>query len=533
MKNILRFNPFNMEDNVILYLNTGREKELEFVLKIIERNVTVKKGTPLQHILLIGPRGSGKSFLLRMLQVHMKSTGLSEFVLLPEEQLNIYQPAHLIKQIKNKFLGKNEAANIPEWTSDDVGKEWEDAVLELEKTLSEKHCSHIVAAVENFDLLLKKDGVFKDNRAAGLLRKFLTEKPWITLIATTLYPDIESRCDYPIYHFFARYELGNWREKDHLSYLEKVLKKTEEDDFYNFSKAKIRALTRFTGGNPRITVIMVDVLAKNRLDSSAEVLEHTIDQLTPFYQDLINRMPNKSKLLFDALIRGGEPCTQSELAQRVGTTQNIISQHFNKLQINGSLFAETVPGKKYKLYSVRDRLFAHFYKMRYIFPKTGTSILTVMSEFLTQFYSSSELRSRAMELYEKGKANNGEERYNMVKQLRDEVIHYYRHNQIAEAYKVGKEILIELSKRKEVIEPVRTLREFFVDLLNEKTDPSLIGDLMDEVLKLFGGDMKFELEAIAGTLEYIKSGEDKKVLMVMEPEKRQVVEALIEELPFK
>ncbi|NIM14748.1 MAG: tetratricopeptide repeat protein, partial [Candidatus Aminicenantes bacterium] len=309
----------------------------------------------------------------------------------------------LIKQIKNKFLGKDEINNIAGWaSSNDIGKEWDNEILKLEKSLSEKHCPHIVAAVENFDLLLKKDGVFKDNRAAGLLRKFLSEKSWITLIATTLYPDIESHYDYPIFHFFARHELNNWKENDHLSYLEKVSKRAGENGLNGFSRAKIKALTRFTGGSPRVTVIMVDVLSKNQLDSAAKTLEHTIDELTPFYQDLINRMPNKSKLLFDALIRGGEPCTQSELAQRVGTTQNIISQHFNKLQISGYLFAETVPGKKYKLYSVRDRLFAHFYNMRYILHGTGKSILAVMSEFLTQFYNRSELKSQALELSEKG-----------------------------------------------------------------------------------------------------------------------------------
>jgi tetratricopeptide (TPR) repeat protein len=595
-----------MEDDVILSLSTGREKELDFVLEIIERNVNVKRGTPLQHILLIGPRGSGKSFFLRLVEVHLKNKGLSEFVLLPEEQLNIYQPAELIRQIKNKFMGKDEINNIAGWSSNDIGKEWESEIVELEKALSEKHCSHIVAAVENFDLLLKKEGAFKDNRAAGLLRKFLTEKSWITLIATSLYPDIESNYDYPIFHFFARHELNNWNESDHLSYLGKISKKTVDGDFNDFSKAKIRALTRFTGGSPRITVIMADILAKNRLDSAAKTLEHTIDELTPFYQDLINRMPNKSKLLFDALIRGGEPCTQSELAQRVGTTQNIISQHFNKLQIGGYLFAETVPGKKYKLYSVRDRLFAHFYKMRYILHGSEKSILAVMSEFLTQLYINSELKSRAIELYESindiegqaldmgrmglnlmklgnhkkaleshqraldlykeignvdqqawnlgqmavnellmGKDKNawkiidsqydhfGDERYGMVKQLGKAVAFYCQNHEIAKAYSVGRKILSGLLKRKDIFESARIVQEFFIDLLSEKADLSVIGDLVDEALKLFGENMKLQLETITGTLEYLKSQKDKRTLMVMIPEKRKAVEAVLEELGFK
>jgi len=511
MNNVLRFNPYYMEDDIILYLSTGGEKELDFVLKIIERNEKVKKGTPLQHILLIGPRGSGKSFLLRLIQIHLKNKGLSEFVLLPEEQLNIFQPADLIRQIKNKLMGKDESANIAGWASNDVGKEWENEIQELERMLSEKHCKHIVAAVENFDLLLKKDSVFKDNRAAGLLRKFLTEKSWITLIATTLYPDIESQYDYPIFHFFARRELDNWKEKEHLNYLEKVIKKSSNDELNGFSRSKIKALTRFTGGSPRITVIMVDVLTNNRLESTAGTLQYTIDELTPFYQDLIGRMPNKSKLLFDALIRGGEPCTQSDLARRVGTTQNIISRHFNWLQTHGYLFVESMVGKKFKLYSVRDRLLAHFYKMRCI-NGPGKSILTVMSEFLTYFYNYIEFKP-------------GE--------LGDAVIYYCQNHEIAKAYKVGRGILTEISKREEIFEPVRTIQEFFINLLSEKADLSVISDLVDEAVTLFGENMKLELEAITGTLEYLRSKKDKKVLIVMEPEKRKAVEAILEELPLK
>lgn len=678
MSDVFRFNPFSMEDDVILELSTGRDKECKVILEIIDRNARAKDGNPLQHILLIGPRGMGKSFFLRLIQVQVKLKDISEFVLLPEEQLNIYQPADLIRQIRNKFLGNKDAAGIAMWSSGDIEGEWNKEIEDLEKALAQRNCSHIVAAVENFDLLLEKNGAFSDNRSAGLLRKFLTEKPWITLIATTLYPDIESQYEYPIYHFFARHELKRWEEEDHLAYLDKILQKSRGNRENGFSKAKLKALTRFTEGSPRITVIMVELLTKNLLDSAAKTLEHTIDELTPFYQDLINRMPKKSKLLFDALIRGGEPCTQSELAQRVGTAQNVISQHFNWLQVNGYLFSEKIPGKRYKLYSIRDRLFVHFYKMRYIQHGSGKSILTVMSEFLTQFYSSKELEKQALALYDKGmepecrdlmkltlqklgidveklswkddinvvkkvlelnakEFNLDEEspekefdtleeawemfdysrdllinhkgfpedievfyaiialmpkniagfetcvkahkalalrskqdknipaqawnlgqiavntilignyevawklidseyeslegyRYRMVKQLGDVVSYYSKKNQISEAFAEGRKILAEFLKRKDVFEPARTQQEFFVNLLHENVQHSLISDLLDEAVKQFGEAMKLYLVAISGVLEYLESGKDDNSLLTMEPEKRNAVEVLIEQL---
>jgi tetratricopeptide (TPR) repeat protein len=129
--------------------------------------------------------------------------------------------------------------------------------------------------------------------------------------------------------------------------------------------------------------------------------------------------------------------------------------------------------------------------------------------------------------------NFGDERYGMVKQLGNAVTFYCRNHEIAKAYGVGRKILSELLKRKDIFEPVRTVQEFFIDLLSEKADISVIGDLVDEVLKLFGENMKLQFEAISGTLEYLKSQKDKRILMVMEPEKRKAVEAVLEGLDFK
>lgn len=398
MTDISRFNPYTMEDDKILRLNTGRDEELEFVRNIIERNI--QGDQPPQHIVMHGPRGCGKSFFLRLLQINIERSKEAGFVLLPEEQLNIHQPAELLKAIKNFLLGEEADSSMGSWYSGGI-EEWNKQLSELEKVILEKGHSHIVVGLENIDLLLNKGGAFYKSEDQFLLRDLLSEKKWLTLIATTLYPDIDTKYENALFHFFAKHELHPWKEKQHEDYL-KRRDSLEGKKSGSISMAQLKSLSTFTGGSPRITVIMVDILNNNRLDSAARTLERTIDDLTPFYQDLLDRIPQKSRLLFDALVRGGEPCSQSELAKRVGTTQNIISQSFNWLLNHQYLNAEKLVGEKQMLYSVRDRLFAHFYKMRYVLHGTGRSILTVMSEFLMRFYSSKELKLRAMELYERG-----------------------------------------------------------------------------------------------------------------------------------
>ena len=230
----------------------------------------------------------------------------------------------------------------------------------LKQYCIERKYDHLVVGVENFDLLFSKGGAFSTDENQHLLRSFLTENVGFTFIATTLHADLDSHYDKALFHAFAKYELKPWEEKHHEEYLKKYSDREglqSQSQFSDISTAQLKALTKFTGGIPRITVIMTDVLTHDRLDSAAQTLEKTIDMLTPFYQDLIERMPPKSKLLFDALIRGGEPCSQSELAIRVGTTQNLITQSFNWLMGNNYIRVEIIKGKNRKLYSARDPSF--------------------------------------------------------------------------------------------------------------------------------------------------------------------------------
>ncbi len=202
MNRITRFNPHLMPDDLILALNTGREKEQRFVQEIIDRNV--EGGRPPQHILLYGPRGIGKSFFLRLLQIFLAKQQQLCFVLLPEEQRNVYQPADLIREIKNHLAEERRDAGIGAWGSSDVAA-WRTQVAELEGVRDAQGKPHLVVGWENVDLLFSKGGAFEKREDQFLLREFLTETPWLTLIDTTLYPDLDTRYEDALFHFFDKH----------------------------------------------------------------------------------------------------------------------------------------------------------------------------------------------------------------------------------------------------------------------------------------------------------------------------------------
>ena len=409
MADIAQFLTYDMSDEQILTLNTGRKKELEFVLKVIEENK--KRGRSLQHILLNGPRGIGKSFFLRLVQIEVKQRGLGQMLLLHEEQHNIHQPADLLREI-NARLGGTKSEAIGAWNSQ--GREaWNRQTQDLNDFLSADNISDLIIGIENIDMLLNTGGAFAKKADQFLLREFLTHQRRCMFLATTLYPDLDVEYGKAFFHTFAKHELAPWTAPHHEAYLRKRAgQKNLELEPASFPQ--IKALSRFTGGHPRIAVIMADVIEQEKLESAADTLHRTLDKLTPFYQDLMARMPQKSRLLFDALIRGGEPCSQSDLAKRVGTTQNVIARSFGWLVDNAYLRVDKPPKEKKRLYSVRDRLFAHNYKMRHLLQGSSKGVLAIMAEFLTQFYSSHQLTQKAAEFISRGQGEPGRDLLHLV-----------------------------------------------------------------------------------------------------------------------
>ena len=116
MSFIAKFNPYSMDDKTILAVATGRKQLLNQVLGTLKDNLN--SSSIAQHLLIRGPRGMGKSFFLKYLQIHFNSLDEfdnCEFLLLPEEQNNINSPSDLIKLILSKLKGQSGAEATTLW----------------------------------------------------------------------------------------------------------------------------------------------------------------------------------------------------------------------------------------------------------------------------------------------------------------------------------------------------------------------------------------------------------------------------------
>ena len=324
LKNLERFNTHSMSEDVVLSISTGRDELIATISKIINDNL-FEPGN-MQHIVLTGPRGMGKSFLLRYFQVITKNRNnrdsFIDFALLPEEQHNINLPSRFIDELLNvqkKTLNKSAI-----WNNAD--ENWGSSLNKLTDKINEgvkKYKNYLfIAGVENLDILI--NNVFSSDIEQSRLRQLLSETKHFMLLGSSKKCDIDTDYNKRLFFSFQKYSLEPWTEEDYTEYFNRryeLIKMEKPDEFdkrdIRLLRNKLKAISKFTGGSPRMAVVLTNLLFDEDAVSTAQTLNDIVEDLSPYYQDLIEKMPKKSKILFDALVRSEENISQSKLAELV------------------------------------------------------------------------------------------------------------------------------------------------------------------------------------------------------------------------
>ena len=433
LKNLEKFNTHSMSEDVVLSVSTGRDVLISNITKIIDDNLFHPEN--IQHVVLTGPRGMGKSFLLRYFQIIIKNRDNTDshidFALLPEEQHNVNLPSQFIDElldVQTKTLSKSAS-----WNNKDVN--WERSLNKLigkiEEGLQRYKNYLFIAVVENLDILI--DDVFSSDLDQSKLRQLLSETKNFMLFGSSKRCDIDTNYNKRLFFAFQKYSLDPWTEEDYSNYFSKrydLIKKERPDEFdkkdIGLLRNKLKAISKFTGGSPRMAVVLTNLLFDEDVVTTAQTLNNYVEDLSPYYQDLMKIMPKNSRILFDAMVRSKENISQSELAELVGAKQADISQAFKWLLNSNYIIGSKNKGEKFYRYSVADRVFVLFYNKRFIYQGFEYSYIKILSEFLISFYESRELSTYALKCLEGKNQNEGIQFARLV--FDKEKMHYDRIN---------------------------------------------------------------------------------------------------------
>ncbi len=409
-KSIPWFNPREMDDTTLIALATGRETLInEFLLTVERRSQGIVNGHTGEHWLVTGTRGAGKSYFLRYAQIRSgQRFAPSEvrFVLLPEELRNLRAPHNLLDEI-NRMLSPTDGnpGRAAQWRNEDIEALWRIALQGLMARLDSLPSQLLVVGIENFAEVLER--AFKGDVAASLLRQLMEHEPRILFLASAVDGSFDQKYQQRLFLQFSQHPLPAWDAQAHRAYLTQRAKLIGQEPTAR-QLARIDAYSRYTGGNARIAAILASaILDETDMTRASADLNATLDKMSDYYRALLDAMPSNTESLFDALVRYGEPCSQTQLAERIGARQNDISRAFHWLLDGNYLLAKRTPGQKEILYQVADRLFVQWYRMRYITPGQ-LSRLAVLAELLADTLAFDEKWSFAQRLAQQGELNDAQ-----------------------------------------------------------------------------------------------------------------------------
>ncbi|MGB2682414.1 MAG: hypothetical protein WBE39_13985, partial [Candidatus Competibacter sp.] len=400
-----------MTDEAIRMLATGREQETGRIMEAVRRSLEAAPGA-LQHVAIYGPRGFGKSFVARLVQIETADLAAARglpipFVLLPEEQHNLTRnphalPAYIAHKVADLRTGEDRswAGAMFQWPDPDKeARQWDEAVDQLERELDlslPAGQGMAVVVVENFDSLLAS--VFKEDTVEQRLRKWLDRPRNRLMLIATATGSVDMDYDRPLFQAFQSIRLEPWSQDTCILYFNRRREAEALAPLDAATEAKARAVADFIGGNPRLAQLLADVLETQDALSVADTMNALADKLADYYRRRIDDLPALAQGLFDALIRGGEPASQTELAQRVGADgQSTIARVMQDLQRADLIRGLPALDGRETLYRITDRVFAHFYRLRQGQQLALQTPLATILDFLRAFYSRDEQRAQAMQ----------------------------------------------------------------------------------------------------------------------------------------
>ena len=361
---IRKFNPglFQTDQEVIAQFAV-RHTEFKTVLKIIEENLDSPSW---QHVLVVAPRGRGKTMLLARLAAECRTNEKYSRRIVPvrfmEECYEIFTLADfwlealisLAKEIATSYpntsqeLKKAHAEFKSRWQEKEIADRARAAVMGTAERLD----WHLMLMVENLQSLVD---VVDDDFGWGLRHALQTESQ-LTLVATaTSHFRALGDVEHAFFELFRPVHLDPLDSKSCHQLWHKLGGRER-------SEIEIEPVRILTGGSPRLLAIIASFANHFSLDRLLDELVDLIDSHTEYFRGHLEGMPKTERRVYLALADLWQPSTTGEIAARASLGIRKVSTMLGRLIDRGAVLVGGTNGKRE--YSVAEGLYCLYYKLR-------------------------------------------------------------------------------------------------------------------------------------------------------------------------
>ncbi len=340
---ISAYTPSNMDREVLKRIFVQRETLLQ---RIVDRLAASMTTGDKDHILLVGPRGSGKTCMVSLaaweLQKKEELRDVMRIAWLGEDD-TFSGLIHFAFGIAKALADEYPAEFPADFKSDVRGLSQDDAALSVLNTVI-KNLKHrqLLVITENLDQTFSGLG----DTGQKKLRAFLQETRRIAMLATSqqLFAAVSSRKE-AFFGFFDTQHLQPLEVDDATQLISNIAKEQNKQELVQFltstdAKYRLRALHHLAGGNHRMYVLLAEFLTQDTLDDLVSAFEDLAEQMTPYFQERLRSLPDQQRQLVQCLCDAEGALTVKEVAEETFIAEGNCSKQLGNLKAKGYVRSE-------------------------------------------------------------------------------------------------------------------------------------------------------------------------------------------------
>ncbi|UXA15120.1 ATP-binding protein [Mycobacterium sp. SMC-8] len=316
------------------------------------------------HTLLVAPRGAGKTHTLRVAVNRAISDPETAERILPlevsEDSLAIGSYLDLLVEMA-RAVGPEvgEEARALRNARDPVGIE-----AAIIRSAADRM---ILLAIENADRVFDAIGA----PGQGSLRAWVETSTAVLVLATTpaLFPGVSSR-EFPWYGSFMIETLTALTTEDATELLRRAARRRGDAGLAAYldsaaGRARVQDVHRIIGGTPRLWHLLAESTGESELTALTPAVDAVLDRLAPQFQQQLWQLPPGEQRLVVELARGSAPRSVSDLAHRVGVSNQSASAALGRLAAAGWVTSSKADGdRRTSWYDLTDPLLRSYLQYR-------------------------------------------------------------------------------------------------------------------------------------------------------------------------
>jgi tetratricopeptide (TPR) repeat protein len=400
--NLMKYNPAFLGDEVLMRSFVARTSELEHILEVLRENTTGSN----QHLLIIGPRGIGKTTLVLRTAAEIRAdTALGKCwypVVYGEETYQVSSAGEFWLEALFHVGQQTDKARWRQAYEELLGERNEErlrprALAQL-MDFADEQGKRLVLVVENLNMLF---GGQIGDEDAWILRHTLMNEPRIMLLgtATSRFREMDEY-NQALYELFRIIELEPLADDEAQAVWMAASGQTAP-------RHQLRPIQILTGGNPRLIRILSEFAAKTSFRSLMDDLTRLVDEHTEYFKHHLDNLPPQERKVFVVLADLWDPSTARQVAEMARLDVNVASAQLKRLVERGAVTTPYKHGRS-QFYQVAERMYNIYHLMR----RRGqpSSRVHAVVRFMVSLYRDEELIQTTRSLAEEAAQLTAEQR---------------------------------------------------------------------------------------------------------------------------